>query len=177
MKARFIMSLVLASSLFSGASYASDANKAGAIGRVAQKASALTQRILSRSGAGGGSVSTGPVVSGPQTGPSTGGGIRFPWEHESDALALPIFMQSAGHLNQAANSAFESQAAFLSGQIQFGLFKFTTACSRLSIGKSSLARANLAALQPPVGFFGVFNVEVLTMLNEIETARITNGCL
>lgn len=179
MKARFIMSLVLASSVLSGSSFAADAASAARLGAVAKKASALTQRIISRSGASGsgnGSVETGPVA-GPETGPASGGVIHFPWENENDALALPIFLQSSSQLDQAANFAFQSQFHFLNGQIQIALFEFTSACSRLAIGKSALARANLAAIQPPVGFFGVFNVEVLTMLNEIQLARTSNGCL
>ena len=104
------------------------------------------------------------------------GGIQFPWHHENDDLALPAFIQSSQHLGLAGNAALEAEAAFLSGNIQFAVFRFATACSRLSLGKLALTRANYAAIQPPVKNFGVFNPEVLASLNEMEQTRVMVGC-
>ena len=179
MRNRTLIKALLILTTFGATNAYSGVNEARNIARTAQKAKNLVSRILASGGhqPGSGPVQPGfPGVGGggfPQ--PGTGGGT-FPWQ-ENDALALPMFMQASGQLNTAANYAFESLNYFLSGNISMGNFKFVSSCSRLAISKSALSRANFAAIQPPVGVFGVFNAEVFAMLNEIENARVSNGCL
>lgn len=181
MKISSIMTIAALVVTFAGSELYAGANEARNIQRVSVKAKNLVNRILSRGPSRPAPGVGQPGIGQPGTGqpgiinPGRPGGIRFPWEN--DALALPMFMQSSSQLNTAANYAFESLNYYLSGNISMGNFKFVSACGRLATAKSALARANFAALQPPVGAFGVFNPEVLNMLNEIETARTTNGCL
>jgi len=167
MKKRILFALVLGFSF--GSKAFCGAVEAGNIAAVSQKANSLVQRVLARSN---GAPSLSPEVGGLSGLEGTGLEDIL----ENDALALPAFMQSASHLSQAANYAFQSQAAYLGGNIAFGNFKFATACARLSIGKLALSRANFAAIQPPVGFFGVFNAEIIAVLQEIFLAQSSNGC-
>ncbi len=74
----------------------------------------------------GGPIGGGPIGGGPIVGPRPGG-VVFPWQHENDATALPIFLQASSDLNTSANSALEAQNAFLNGQILSVVFKFTIA--------------------------------------------------
>lgn len=179
---KFMIPFVVSASLFTSTQlFAHSAQQAQSIGQTARRAKALVDRILSNAPAGGSFNTPRPQPGFPNpaprpTWPGTGGGPRFPWQ-ENDNLALPIFTQAGAELNIAANYAFEALDSYLRGQFQMGNFKFVSSCSRLSTAKSALARANFAAVQPPVGFFGVFNNEVLSMLNEIENARRTNQCL
>ena len=175
MKVRIILSSALVLMSLSGSSFARNADSAARLVQVSRQASTLIGRILANGGAQPG-VQPG-VQPGASGGSSGGGGIDLPWIVENDAIALPIFMQASGQFNIAGNYAFESQLAYLNGQFAVGNFKFTAACARLSASKNVLARANLAAIQPPVGLFGAFNGEVLNMLNVIEQTRLGSGCL
>lgn len=162
---------LLSSQVFAGA------QEAQRVAEVAKSASQLVSRILASRGVGSPGVPGVPTNPGvPSGGEGSGGGIVLPWVTENDAAAFPAYLQAQSQLDTAGNYGFESQLAFLNGQINVGVYKFTLACGRLATGKLALARANLLAIQFPVGLFGPFNGEVLNMLTIIQQTRSSSGC-
>jgi len=96
--------------------------------------------------------------------------------NESDALALPILMQASSSLFNAGTSADGALLGFLSGNIALGNFRFAMACNQLGLSRSQIARARLAAIQPPVEFLGPFGPELNLTVLEIVALRQAEGC-
>lgn len=131
---------------------------------------------------GGGSFPTNPGV------PSGGGHGGFYVEsdlpdllndgdvNESDALALPVFIQASGSLFDAGHFVDVSTIDLLGGNIQQGNFEFAMACSRMGISRSQIARANLAALQPPTGLLAPFSADLLQVVTELNALRFSANC-
>ncbi len=134
---------------------------------------------------GGGSFPTNPGV------PSGGGHGGFYVEpdltslpelydsgdvNESDALALPVFTQASGSLFDAGHFVDVSTIDLLGGNIQQGNFEFAMACSRMGISRSQIARANLAALQPPTGLLAPFSADLLQVVTELNALRFSANC-
>lgn len=118
-------------------------------------------------GSGGGAS---PGNSNPGPGPS-------PWElndaeiTENDFVALPIYQQSAHNLFTAGSYADKAIIALSGVNVQEGAFLFAQSCAKMGISRSQIARANLAASQPPVGYLAAFGpelTEVVIELNELH---------
>lgn len=150
------------------------------------KAKAVVDRaIAATGGAGGGSGGAGGAPSGdPWGGGFPGGGFpgggTGPWltadVAENDAIALPILIQASTSLGQAASFSDQAKLAYLGGNIAFGNFRFAEACNRMGISRSQIARANTAALQPPMGFLAAFGPDLTATVVELNALRASEGC-
>ena len=95
---------------------------------------------------------------------------------ENDALALPILLQASSTLFQAGQSADQAIAAFLVANIAFGNYRFSMACLNTGLARSQVARANIAALQPPAGFLVAFSPDLGNVVTELLLLRATVAC-
>ena len=95
---------------------------------------------------------------------------------ENDAMALPILLQASSTLFQAGQSADQAVAAFLAANIAFGNYRFSMACLNTGLARSQVARANIAALQPPAGFLVAFSPDLGTVVTELILLRATVAC-
>lgn len=97
-------------------------------------------------------------------------------DSESDALALPIYVQASASLGEAAESADQAVFSFLTGNIAYGNYTFSVSCAKMGIGRSRISRANLATLIPPVGFLAPFGPELTDLVTELGLLKFTVGC-
>jgi hypothetical protein len=99
-----------------------------------------------------------------------------PWWTEADSIALPIFTQASGSLWAAATNADQWKLAVLQFNFALANFKFAMTCNMIAQSRSQLARANSAAMLPPVGFLAAFGPEITAHLQELQALRTDNGC-
>lgn len=95
---------------------------------------------------------------------------------ENDALALPVLIQASTSLGQAASLSDQAKLAFLAGNFQLGNFRFSQACNRMGISRSQIARANTAAMQPPVNLLAAFGPDLTATVVELNALRVSEGC-
>lgn len=101
-----------------------------------------------------------------------------PWEVtedvilENDYVALPIYQQASNNLFTAGSYADQAIFALAGINPQEGAFLFAQSCAKMGISRSQIARANLAAIQPPAGYLAAFGPEleeVVVELNALHT--------
>ena len=100
-----------------------------------------------------------------------------PWVwYENDLTALPILMSASSTLGNAGALSDQAKLAYLSGNFALGNFRYAQACSSLGIARSQVARANTAALLPPVGFLAAFGPDLANVVIELQLLRASEGC-
>ena len=189
------------STLMTSSVWAASAEQAQALKAGILQAKAKIDQAISATGAAPGSGNTGGGFPGggfpgggfpgggfPGGGfPGGGfpGGGHGPWftaegdelaVAESDALALPIYVQASGNLFDASSQADNANIHFLQGQIALANFEFANACAKMGISRSQIARANLAALQPPLGFLAPFGPQLADVVVNLNQLRAAEGC-
>lgn len=149
-------------------SHAVTPEDAQAIKEGVNRAKAVVDRALAASGSQGGSHG------GWDTGSSSPGSGPSPWEVgeevilESDFVALPIYQQASNSLFAAGSLADQAIFALSGVNIQEGVFLYAKSCAKMGISRSQVARANLAALQPPVGYLAAFGPELEEVVVELN---------
>ena len=154
-------SFLLSMSLTSVAAFAGDLENAQNLKAGIQKAQQVVDRVID---------SVGPQASLHDVGLDDLG------LGENDALALPALMQASSSLFRAGQNVDESILYFLSGNVPFGLYKFSMGCMSTGLARSQIARANVAALQPPAGFVTAFSIDLISVVNELFLLRSAVSC-
>jgi hypothetical protein len=163
------MTTILALSLATAASANTSQNAERLAAGLQRALSAVSQAVA----AAGGGLNTGGVVN------------PTPWDMiddidtdlvESDAFSLPIYVQAGASLGRAASDADQAKLNYLSGNIAFANYKFSSACVTMGLARSQVARANSAALLPPAGFLAAFGPELASVVSELFSLRISEGC-
>lgn len=164
MNKKFAMTILSVASLFAASvASAATSDDARAVRDSVYRAKSVVDRAISASGHS--RPTPGPA---PSPGPS-------PWEveelevTESDDAALPIYQEASNNLYAAGSLADQAIIALSSGfNIQEGAFKFAQSCAKMGIARSQVARANLAAAQPPVGYLVQFGPELQEVVVELN---------
>jgi hypothetical protein len=180
--------LMTAGFAVSGLAHAGTADNAQNLQSALLRAKSVVDRAISAVGGGGGGASDGGGWGGGGSGGGGGGGGgggTGPWSvsedflmelPENDALALPVLIQASTSLGQAASLSDQAKLAFLGGNFQLGNFRFSQACNRMGISRSQIARANTAAMQPPVNFLAAFGPDLTATVVELNALRASEGC-
>lgn len=174
---------------FSGLAHAATADNAQNLQSALLRAQSVVDRAISSvgggGGGGGGGGDDGGWGGGGGGGGGWGGGGSGPWSvsedvlmelQENDALALPVLIQASTSLGQAASLSDQAKLAFLAGNFQLGNFRFSQACNRMGISRSQIARANTAAMQPPVNLLAAFGPDLTATVVELNALRVSEGC-
>jgi hypothetical protein len=184
--------LITAGFAVSGLAHAGTADNAQNLQSALLRAKSVVDRAISAvgevgggGGGGGGASDGGGWGGGGSGGGGGGGGGTGPWSvsedflmelPENDALALPVLIQASTSLGQAASLSDQAKLAFLGGNFQLGNFRFSQACNRMGISRSQIARANTAAMQPPVNFLAAFGPDLTATVVELNALRASEGC-
>lgn len=160
-KVQMALGTLLAFSLGSADVFAADLESARMLSQGVKRAKAVVDRAIR---AAGGAEALSEDI-------SRSGDVE-----ESDAVALPIYVQASASLGNAAVNADQAVLNFLSGNIAFGNYSFSVSCAKMGIGRSQVSRANFATLLPPPGFLTTFGPELTELVTELGLLKVTVGC-
>lgn len=159
-KFSLFMGILMSILLFTSSAFSADSDQARKLKEGAERAKARVQRIINS-------------VHGIDPHSNI---IEMLEVYENDPPALNRLALANISLEKAAVLAEDAEEAFSLLDFDFGNFNFVKSCSQAAISRSRIARANILAIQPPVGFLMAFSTEMLDIVDELADLKNDVGC-